>query len=309
MAVLVVLSATLGWRYWMAQNQEQIAYITVAAEVISFSGLSLARSHWRADKMLGFGAFALTLMAALWCGLTMFQKIDADTQARALETARESPAYIFAQRSLTEASASLSTQLGRQPPTCTCPDTIAAWEASQTASVSRLRGERDAALSRLAAATPAAQVDWGAVARGAGVELMKLFGFMVFGLAVAPVRRPRQPFEVLEGGRAPANSAATRPDARPSRAGQSLLAGVVTWWALQSQQAQADTPPPAPTEPQPKPVEHMGDLVSDEQISKEVARLAAHDMGERAIAASVSARSGRFVSRWQVRKMLGRVAA
>ena len=119
---------------------------------------------------------------------------------------------------------------------------------------------------------------------------------------IAPARRP---FEVVEGG-LPAH----RPPATARHwAGRSFLAGLATWWALQSQSAQAVSAPPGAPESPPNPVERMGDLVSETDLKAAAEKLASHGVGERQIAAQLSTRYNHFVSRWQVRKMLGRVAA
>ena len=79
--VLVGLSVVIGYRYWIAQGEEQLAYLTVGAEIVAFAGLAAAR-HQFAHRAWGrgFGAVLVTVLAAAWCGLTMIQKIDADTR-------------------------------------------------------------------------------------------------------------------------------------------------------------------------------------------------------------------------------------
>lgn len=253
----------------------------------------------------------ITLIAAGWCAVTMFQSIDTDARAEAIAKAQETPAYLFAQNAANTARDLLQDRLRRPEarPTCNCPQTVAAWESAEAAAINRLRHERDTAVAQMQAAIPTPTLNWLAVARGAGVEIAKLFGFTVFWLAVAPLTRAqppaRQPFEVLEGGR----STAHPPAAQPARAGRALFAGVLGWWAVQTQQSQAVTGPPSNPKVAAQPVEHVGDLVLEKDLVPAAEALAALRVGERAIAVQLSARSGQFVSRWQVRKMLGRVAA
>ena len=185
--VIVALSIGVGWSYWAARD-EKLAWLTVGAELIAFAGLAVAVSHrWRywGRKL---GALLVTALAAGWCGYTMYQSIDADTRAEALAEARERPAYVFAANAAETASRLLSERLTHPSPRpdCACPDTLAQWEASEAAAIERLRNERDAAIAQMERATPEPPTDWGAIGRGISVEMAKLLGFMVFGLAVSP---------------------------------------------------------------------------------------------------------------------------
>ena len=101
----------------------------------------------------------------------------------------ERPAYQFPKRAADDASAALerqSRELGPDAATCRCPDTIRAWEGAQAEKVARLQVDRDNAVKRLEEIIPAAKTDWAAIVRGAGVEIAKLLGFMVFGLVLGP---------------------------------------------------------------------------------------------------------------------------
>lgn len=185
--VIVALSIGVGWTYWAARD-EKLAWLTVGAELIAFAGLAVAVSHrWRywGRKL---GALLVTALAAGWCGYTMYQSIDADTRAEALAAARERPAYVFAANAAETASRLLSERLTHPSPRpdCSCPDTLAQWEASEAAAIERLRNERDAAIAQMERATPEPPTDWGAIGRGISVEMAKLLGFMVFGLVVSP---------------------------------------------------------------------------------------------------------------------------
>lgn len=185
--VIVALSIGVGWSYW-AERDEKLAWLTVGAELIAFAGLAVAVSHrWRfwGRKL---GALLVTAMAAGWCGYTMYQSIDADTRAEALAAARERPAYVFAANAAQTASRLLSERLTHPSPKpeCSCPETLHEWEASESAAIERLRNERDTSIAQMEAATPDPPTDWGAIGRGISVEMAKLLGFMVFGLAVSP---------------------------------------------------------------------------------------------------------------------------
>jgi hypothetical protein len=189
--VLVLLSLYIGYQYWIGQGDEQLAYVTVAAEIIAFSGLVLVRWKWREDRGWACVGLALTLLAAAWCGLTMYEKIAADSRQSAIEAAQATLPYRMAAREFETASTALTAKLAESPPAGAGPQTIAAWEASQAASVTRLTEARNAAERRLEAATPPIVIDVFAIVRGIGVELIKLLGFAAFGL-LAPMEVPRE---------------------------------------------------------------------------------------------------------------------
>lgn len=291
-AVLVGLSIWLGWNYWEGRHEDQLAWITVGVELIAFAGLACAQGLWRTNWGWALICVLLTILAASWCGFTTFQKISDDGRAQAVTAAQGTLAYRTASLDLTAASGSLRAALAVPRPEGQGPLTITAWETAQGATIARLQHERDDAIVRMNAAMPAISLDWIAVARGIGVEVIKLLGFAAFGLAI-------------RGGRLPSHPPATR----PQWAKRSLLAGMATWWAFQGhgQQALADTPSIPETPPQ--PVERLGDIVSARELVIAAKSLAAQRVGERQIATQLSVRYGQFVSRWQVRKMLGRVAA
>lgn len=209
--VLVVLSAVIGFQYWLKADEPQLAVVTIAAEIIAFAGLMLVRWNW--DKAFGWAVvgLVLTLLAAAWCGMTMYEKIAADGRVSALTAAQATLPYQTAARDFTEASTALRHKLAEAPPACTCPETIRSWESSQAASVTRLTAARDAAEDRLAAATPPAQIDILAIVRGVGVELIKLLGFAAFGL-LTPLETPRETV--------------------PRRSGQSLWSKALAWLGI-----------------------------------------------------------------------------
>lgn len=202
-AVLVALSLAIGYQYWIAQGEEQLAYVTVAAEIIAFSGLVLVRYRWRGDRGWAVVGLVLTLLAAGWCGLTMYEKIAADSRQSAIAAAQATLPYRMAAREFEAASEALSAKLAESPPEGIGPQTLAAWEASQAASVERLTAARDNAERRLAGAIPPPDVDVFALARGIGVELIKLLGFAAFGLLApvegAPASQPGQARQSLRG--------------------------------------------------------------------------------------------------------------
>lgn len=182
-AVLVALSIYVGFNYWIDRHEEQLAYMTVGAEIIAFAGLVIVRHHWT-PKTWGWACIGLllTALAAGWCGMTMFQKISDDTRARAIAAAEQTLPYRLAARELSEASDALSAKLREDQPQNVGPQTLAAWEVGQAAAVARLQKARDDAQARLDRATPQVSLDVMAVVRGVGVELIKLLGFAAFGL-------------------------------------------------------------------------------------------------------------------------------
>lgn len=235
--VLVLLSLYIGFTYWDGRGDRQLAIVTVGAEIIAFAGLVLVRWKWRGDFGWALIGLCLTLLAAAWCGLTMYEKIAADSRTEAVAAAQATLPYRMAAREFEVASTALTEKLGESPPAGAGPQTIGAWEASQAASVARLTAARDVALERLEAATPPVEVDVLAIVRGVGVELIKLLGFAAFGL-LAPME----------------NSAQSQP--RPAR--QSLWKKGLAWLALgaaalgfaspaaASQAATVNVPPGAP---------------------------------------------------------------
>jgi hypothetical protein len=192
-AVLVALSATVGYHSWQGRGEEQLAILTVGAELVAFAGLAVTRFHWPHSKWIAAGGLLATALSAAWCGFTMYQAINDESRARALALATERPAYVFAKDAADDAAAALHAQIRQPRPACTCPDTIGAWEDAQSIAIARLSDERDAAVQKLEAALPPIRTDVGAIIRGVGVETVKLLGFAVFGLATAPndQRRPR----------------------------------------------------------------------------------------------------------------------
>lgn len=186
--VLVGLSIYIGFQYWLARDQEQLAWITVAAEMIAFAGLAVARAGWRTHWGWAAIAILLTILAAFWCGLTMFEKIRDDSRARAVAQAQLTLPYTTARDDLNVATRALRAALAAPRPEGQGPLTIAAWDAAQGAQVERLEAARDNALARMETALPAIAFDWIAVARGLGVELIKLLGFAAFGLSLSQQR-------------------------------------------------------------------------------------------------------------------------
>lgn len=314
--VLVVLSIAVGVRFWW-ERDPALAFITVGAELVAFAGLGVAHWQWSRSRRLAIGAFIVTTIAAAWCAFTMFQNIAHASRLEAIREAQERPQYVFASNAAQTAERLLTARL-RSPnprPTCTCPQTIAAWEASEGAAIERLRNERDAAVRQMETAIPQPEMDALALARGIGVEIAKLFGFIVFVLALGPPRRKRgappaeQPWspKVVAGTDAPARSP-IHPPARPlvlrrMVGWRPLLAGLFGFGVASTQQL----PPPArapitsPSEPAPPArAPEIRDVVDLRAIA---AQLSAQRLGERRIAARLN------VTRWEVRKLLGRVAA
>lgn len=219
--VLVLLSIVIGCKYWFDQNEPQLAVLTVGAELVAFAGLAAAR-HQFANKAWarGFGAVVVTVLAAIWCGMTMIQKIDADTRAKVVADAMARPAYVYAKRAADDANNALVAQSAALGPQCACPDSIRAWEEAQGAKVARLQADRDRAVGQLDTIIPAPKTDWPAIVRGAGVEIAKLLGFMVFGLVLAgaPKAPPEADTATAAAADTPAEGADTLPDTPPARA-------------------------------------------------------------------------------------------
>lgn len=321
--VLVALSVAVGAGYWWPRDPA-LAVLTIGTELIAFAGLAVAfhqflNGAWR----LGVGAVLVTLLAASWCGMTMFQKIDADTRQEQIARAQELPRYVFAKNAAETAQTILRDRLNRPEPrpACNCPATVAAWEASEAAAIERLRAERDAAVREMERAIPPPRTDWIAIARGLGVEVGKLIGLMVFGLVAArpasTIAQPRQPFEVVEGGlsTAPATTPpTTQPLAQPlPQPGwldmKSLGIGVVG--ASVAVGAQPPALPPSTTST--TSLNHPGERVVESTAAPiwrddlpRVAREMSTSMGERRIATRLSERYGELISRHQVRLWLGR---
>ncbi len=187
-AGLVGLSMLVGFRFWADRGDLMLAWLTVCAELIAFAGLSVGAANWRPAKARSVAAFALTALAAAWCGFTMAEKIAGEARADALAAAEGALAYQTAAADLEAASRALRAKLAAETPTGLPAPRLAAWEASQARAIADLRAEAGRARQALAAATPPPSIDWLALARGAAVEIIKLFGFVAFALGQA---RPR----------------------------------------------------------------------------------------------------------------------
>lgn len=330
-AVVLLFSATVGCGYWWTRDW-QFSILTAGAELVALVGLSITLWQFgRGAWGRGICGIVVTALAAGWCGLTMFQKIDADSRVSALAAARERPAYVFASNAAQTAETLLTARL-RHPnprPECSCPQTIAAWEAAEASAIDRLRTERDAAVAQMEAAIPPHKTDWIAIGRGVAIEVAKLLGFIAFGLVVIrsprrnqvvePVERqpPRQPFEVVEGGRSTAPTTVAQPvqpSRRPLFGGRWLSLknmGKATVGAGVAAAAQPALPPPQP--PPTTPLNHPAETVVESTAAPirwdelpEVARTLAATMGERRVAAKMTERYGEYITRHQVRIWLGR---
>lgn len=332
-AVLVGLSIYVGARFWWSRDQA-LSALTIGAELVAFAGLGVVAWQWKRSRLLALGAAGVTLIAAAWCAFTMFQNIAAETREEAITRAKERPAYIFADNAASTARNLLQSRLEHPNPrpACSCPQTIASWEAAEAAAIDRLRSERDNAVRQMEAAIPDPEMDWLALARGVGVEIAKLFGFAVFALSeTAPRRRrreavemvetpttgqPRQPFQVVEGGLS-TDPPTAQPLRQPARS---------TWWsslktlgktAVGAGVAAHAQPLPQPvstipTTPVAPPVESVVERpIAPVPISElpALARKMIDDMGERRVASKLSARYGEHITRHQVRIWVGREPA
>ena len=306
--VIVLLSAWVGYNYWKPKD-EALAILTVGAELIACFGLAVALAQFKVSKTRGALGVVITLIAAAWCALTMFQKIETDSRADAVALAQESPSYVFASNAANTAASLLRSRLGRPEtrPTCNCPQTVAAWEAAEAAAINRLRAERDEAVAQMQAVIPIPQTDWIAVARGVGTEVIKLLGFTCFWLVIErnKNRQPsRRPFEVVEGSLGNnRNPASGEPQAGRRLNLVPLFAGLFGWSVVSSQQMPPTT---FSTEAVTDPVERMVIPMNARDLATAANQLAAARLGERKIAATLSTRTGRMVTRHQVRVMLGR---
>lgn len=184
--VLVLLSIFVGFNYWMERGEDQLAIMTVGAEIIAFAGLVMVRHHWQRNWGWALIGLILTALAATWCGMTMFEKISADARERAVAAAEQTLPYRMAARDFEAASEALRAKLAEDQPSGVGPDTLRSWEAGQAAAVARLTRERDNAEARLRTATPEVSLDVMAIVRGVGVEMIKLLGFAAFGL-IGPI--------------------------------------------------------------------------------------------------------------------------
>lgn len=306
--IIVLLSIRVGFLYWWPRDQS-LAILTAGAEIIACFGLAVSFAQFKAAWWRGGVGILITLIAAAWCALTMFQKIDTDARAEAVALAQEAPAYVFAKSAADTASSLLQERLRRpeERPACNCPQTVAAWEAAEAAAINRLRAERDSAVEQMQAVIPPPQLNWIAIARGIGVELTKLLGFTAFWLAV-PISQSKQPtrrpYEVVEGGlvndRKPASG---EPQTGRRLNLVPLFAGLFGWSVVSSQQMPSTT---FSTEAVTDPAERMVIPMNARDLTAAANQLAATGMGERKIAATLSTRTGRMVTRHQVRVMLGR---
>ena len=306
--IIVLLSIRVGFLYWWPRDQS-LAILTAGAEIIACFGLAVSFAQFKASWWRCGIGILITLIAAAWCALTMFQKIDTDARAEAIALAQEAPAYVFAKNAADTASSLLQERLRRpeERPDCNCPQTVAAWEAAEAAAINRLRAERDEAVGQMQSAIPPPQLNWIAIARGIGVELTKLLGFTAFWLAVPLTqakRSARRPYEVVEGGLAnDRNPASGKPSAGRRLNLVPLFAGLFGWSVVSSQQMPSTT---FSTEAVTDPVERMVIPMNARDLATAANQLAAARLGERKIAATLSTRTGRMVTRHQVRVMLGR---
>lgn len=287
-AVLVGLSVAVGFHYWaVTRDDAQLAWITVAAETIAFAGLAFVRGVWRTQWGWALVAVVLTLVAASWCGLTMAEKIAADGRAGALKAAQATLPYRLAAQDLQEASTALRAVLAEPQPTCACPDTRAAWSVAQTQMAANLTRARDNAQARLERAVPAPAPDPLAYIRGAGVELLKLFGFAAFGLAAG--REKARPWWRFWGASLATSVALGAPASAPDSPAPPYIGAPDA--APQAQvEAQVETHPRAQVEAHPAPPRRARakrGWVDPARVAEAQRLLLAHTASDRAIARTV----------------------
>jgi hypothetical protein len=188
---VAVLSAVVGFRFWYERDDLVLAFLTLAAEAVALGGASMVLFHGRRRWGRAAGGLLVTLIAAGWCSMTMVRTIAAETHQKAQEEAEASPGYRAAEQDLSYASALYRSALAAQVETGLGPLTTQARSAENARRVEALKAERDRAQARLEALTPVPRLDFEALFRGAGVEIMKVVGLCVFsGFMGAPALKP-----------------------------------------------------------------------------------------------------------------------
>lgn len=202
---LVGLSAYIGFNYWL-ERDPALAVVTLAAEAIAFVGLSIGARHWNGDRARAVGCFGMTVLAALWCGFTTWEKLADDGAAKALRLVTSSTEYREAHKALGVAQGALDAETGAHcvrsgPSGAPLPCWSAqetAWGAVHRSNLATYTALADSARNRVAALKPKETFDALAAARGFGIEIVKLFGLVCFaigGVKLMPAPAPVEPID------------------------------------------------------------------------------------------------------------------
>ena len=186
---LTAISTHIGVQYWIDQGQNSLALLTISAEATALVGFHLAKHDWDSgNRSKAAGAALITALAAGWCGLTTFEKLQADALDQRHTQLAADATYQQALRDVDAAAKGLQTALAAVQPAGLNSYRINAWNAGKAATIDSWRGVRADADARLEKATPPAKDDWLAIVRGVGVELAKAFGWVVFGASAGAAR-------------------------------------------------------------------------------------------------------------------------
>lgn len=211
---VAALSAWTYWHFFHDRGDDTSAWLTLAAQAVALGGFAMMLHHG-IRTFRGAGALVVTAIAALWCGLTMFEKLNDDAAQRTLEAVQATSAYQSAERDLADASARLrSINAQRAPdPETTVAQRLEAWGVNHRAELASATTERNRAQDRLDALTPQPTIDAISMIRGLGIQLAELLGLAVFGFgglglrangtvsvpdAPAPAETPRRTGEVVD---------------------------------------------------------------------------------------------------------------
>lgn len=179
-----LVTAFMGVEHWLKQGDPASAAIVMIAEIVALFGLSMVTQQWRRGARFQAAiASLLTLLCAGMCGWTTWARLGADAAARAAAIGGADSNYISAQREFAAFDAALQTALSSPGPTCTCPATIAAWQAAQEQRIGRLSALRDQADVRRVQAAPKASPGAWQTTIAVALEALKLFGWLAFSVA------------------------------------------------------------------------------------------------------------------------------
>lgn len=180
------VSIAMNWQFWEARGDRWLAWLTVGAALVAVGGFVMVLHHWRDRRLRAVGGLAVTLLAAGWEGMTVFERLNAEAHDQSVAAAMGTDAYRQAQRELEAASTLFQGALAAEVPAGLGPLTTDAVARANELRARRLGAERNRAQARLAALTPTATIDLIALLRGFGIQIATLLGLAVFGSGVRP---------------------------------------------------------------------------------------------------------------------------